>query len=258
MRDILDTIKAHDIETIHHRTKIPPQSIKALLSREFSQFHKVQFLGFVSIFEREFSVDLSTFKEEYFLALGGTQEVTPQAESFVSSKDTKTESHRNKIIIVLVALVAIVFLAFNLLTPKIESVPVVLNDTVIIKAKEQLIEVEKQEILLEQKEANATEDINESMIITSTITLLPKRRIWMGLIDIQSGKKVQDIIDSAYEINTSKSWLMVFGHSFIDVEFDKELFEYNDNKKLWLLYENDQLRQIDKEEFRQINGGKGW
>ncbi|MEA3522590.1 MAG: hypothetical protein U9R50_06420 [Campylobacterota bacterium] len=258
MPDILDTIKAYDIETIHYRTKIPSQSIKALLAREFSQFNKVQFLGFVSIFEREFSLDLSSYKEEYFTALGGAQESTPKIDAFVSTKEPSVHTHRNKIIFIVLALFLIAFFAYKMLIPDMQDTPIALNDSVIIEAKKQLKEVEKQELLIEQEEANTTVDINETVILQSKVTLLPKRRIWIGLIDMQSGKKVQEIIDSAYEINTSKSWLMMFGHSYVDIEFDKELLEFSDNKKLWLFFENDQLRQIDKEEFKEINGGKAW
>ena len=65
MTDTLEELEPYSIETIYEETKIPPQCIKSLLVHEFSSFTKVRFLGFVSIIERDFDVDLSRYKEEF-------------------------------------------------------------------------------------------------------------------------------------------------------------------------------------------------
>ncbi|MEA1919878.1 MAG: hypothetical protein U9N52_08570 [Campylobacterota bacterium] len=263
MSDILEPIKAYDIETLHHRTRIAPPNLKALLEHDFSKFTKVQFLGFVSILEREFTVDLSAYKEEFFTASGSVYEATPEAKDFVSEKELKVHSKLPKTVLTVLVLLGIVFLAYKVLTPPQEHTPIVLNDTAIIEAKEKLIKVEQEELLVKEIEANVSLEANQSValieeVVVPKIMILPKRRVWMGLIDMQTGEKIQDVIDIAYEVNSSKSWLMVFGHGYIDIEFDKELFEYSSRKKLWFIYEDGQLQKIDKQEFRKSNGGKAW
>ncbi len=65
MTDTLKDLKPYSIETIYEETKIPPECVKALLVHELSSFTKMRFLGFVSIIERDFNVDLSRYKEEF-------------------------------------------------------------------------------------------------------------------------------------------------------------------------------------------------
>lgn len=263
MSDILETIKKHDIATIQQRTKISQYNIKALLERDFSKIRKVQFIGFVSILEREFNIDLTSYKEEYFASQGAELTPTPETEVFVSEKEPFVRIQQGKIIFIILGLIAIAVFAYITLMPKEEIKPQVLNNAVILEANKELIRVEKEETLKEEMEVNATLAESEKVptvekAVVTKVIILPKRRVWMGLIPMAGGKRVQEIIDSAYELNTSKSWLLVFGHGHIDIQYNKELLEYSNRKKLWFLYEDGQLSQINKEEFRKYNGGKGW
>lgn len=74
MTDTLEQLKTYDIKTIHAKTRISSQSIEELLKHNFSTFPRVRFLGFVAIVEREFHVDLSSYKEEYFSSCGDNKE----------------------------------------------------------------------------------------------------------------------------------------------------------------------------------------
>jgi len=65
MTDTLEPLKPYSIDTIHNKTQISPKCIEALLEHNFEPFSRVRFLGFVSIVEREFHVDLDDYKEEY-------------------------------------------------------------------------------------------------------------------------------------------------------------------------------------------------
>jgi len=267
MSDILAPIKALGIETLHQQTKISPQNLKALIERDFSKFSKVQFLGFVSILERDFDLDLSSYKDEYLAASDTILEVTPEINSFTSEEEPrKLHSNRKIIIFVLLGLSLIGFIAYKMLYSVEQPQPIVLNESAIMEAKEHLAAVEKQELLTQQRELNASavvsEDDNTSQKIETEIApqvvILPKRRLWMGLINIETGKRIQDVIDTGYELNTSSSWLLVFGHGYLDIEYNKKLLEFTSRKKLWFVYEEGELQQIDKDEFRRKNGGKTW
>jgi cytoskeletal protein RodZ len=263
MSDLLEPIKSYDIETIQYRTKIAPQYIKALLEHDFSKFTKVQFLGFVSILEREFNVELDAYKQEYFQQTGTSSEETPVIEDFVSKKEPKKKSRFAFILVVVLIIAVALFFGYKQLNLKPKSQPVVINNTEIIKAKEKLVEVQKQEEAQQEEQdmqESDDENLSESVAqeLPPKIVNLPKRRVRMGLIDLETGKKTQKIIESAYDINSSKSWLMIFGHGRIDIEYDKELFEYTTRKKLWFMYKDGHLEEINREKFIKNNGGKAW
>jgi hypothetical protein len=47
-------------------------------------------------------------------------------------------------------------------------------------------------------------------------------------------------------------------YSLQDIEYDKELFEYTTRKKLWFMYKDGHLEEINREKFIKNNGGKAW
>ena len=54
-------------------THIPLAHLEMILKKDFSQFKKPQFFGFLSIIEREYKIDLSSLKQEYLFELAGEE-----------------------------------------------------------------------------------------------------------------------------------------------------------------------------------------
>lgn len=61
LKEILDE---NSLKSISQRTNISESNIEALDSEDFSQLKRVKTLGFISILEREYSVDLTELKEK--------------------------------------------------------------------------------------------------------------------------------------------------------------------------------------------------
>jgi len=59
-----ELLEENTTKTISERTKISEENLEYLLSNDFSAIKKVKTLGFISILEREYGVDLSKLKEE--------------------------------------------------------------------------------------------------------------------------------------------------------------------------------------------------
>ncbi len=59
-----EILEENSLKSVSLKTKIPEQNIKALLEGDFSRFKKIKTLGFISIIEREYKVDLSELKED--------------------------------------------------------------------------------------------------------------------------------------------------------------------------------------------------
>ena len=65
-----NVLEENSTESISKKTNISVDNLKRLFERDFSAFKKVQALGFISILERDYGLDLSALKQEckdYFI-----------------------------------------------------------------------------------------------------------------------------------------------------------------------------------------------
>jgi len=265
MNDPIGYLKSVGVDAIVERTRISHQNILHLLERDFTKIRKVQFFGFVSIIEREFDVDLSAYKEEYLSVTGSEKEAEYEIPAYVSTSEKTSASKMMWLAFALTAALAAGYFMFNSRSVEAPVVPVEPTENVVIKETQERLAAAAQQKeaqrLQELAEINATLEAEEPQIAVALppkITVLPKRRVWLGMINLENGKKIQTITESAYELNTSQPWLIVFGHGYIDIETDGKLEEYSDRQKLWFLYENDHLEKIDRDTFRMRNGGNAW
>ena len=58
----LEKLRSIGAQKIHEQTHIARQHAQALLHESFDDMSRIHFLGFISILEREYSVDLSDLK----------------------------------------------------------------------------------------------------------------------------------------------------------------------------------------------------
>ncbi len=294
MRDVLEGLKGLDTEAIVQRTKISHSNIVKMLGRDFGAFKKVQFFGFISILEREYRVDLHSLREEYLEASALEQPTSLHPEYFLGAPRKRSLGKLWGIaLLFLVGLVVYMLLPQTPQTPHL-----VLPETehpLIVKAKEQLEAARQQESLEEnntqypepimpekmevqsgilEPETNATlqEEQAVAPIVTAAekvmtptpsnveaeLVLIPSRRLWLGIIDMDDGTKIQTVTQDPYEINATKRWRMVLGHGYVEVRINGETKTYQTPEKLWLAYENGRLDELDAETFRQQNGGKSW
>ncbi|MDQ7066723.1 MAG: hypothetical protein Q9M40_01265 [Sulfurimonas sp.] len=62
MSEELEKLKSLGAQKIYEDTHIPVLHVQAILYSSFDSLQRVQFLGFISILEREYHVDLSSLK----------------------------------------------------------------------------------------------------------------------------------------------------------------------------------------------------
>jgi len=167
--------------------------------------------------------------------------------------------------------------------PKVETI--VLNDETLDNKKEETIEVqaalnmvkmddnksvesvikEISEEFLAKKENTSlsTSEIEESTAIESSITMVnvnPTRgMLWFGFINLDSKKRREFMkkVSTPFNINNSR-WLLVTGHGYLDVVANDKILELADNKKHYFYIDSTEMREIDKKEFRKLNGRRGW
>jgi hypothetical protein len=91
-----EIIEENTLPSISRKTRISLQNLEALVAKDWSRLKKVQALGFISILEREYQIDLSDLREEcraYFDAHAPSEE---RASLAASASAATIESNRKK------------------------------------------------------------------------------------------------------------------------------------------------------------------
>ena len=170
------------------------------------------------------------------------------------------------------------------IAPKVETI--VLNDETLDNKKEEVAEVHTalnivkaddanksvESVLREvskeflANEENASLDRSEVVVATeiesiiSMVNINPTRgMLWFGFINLDSKKRREFMkkVSTPFNINNSR-WLLVTGHGYLDVVSNDKTLELADNKKHYFYIDSTEMREIDKKEFRELNGRRGW
>lgn len=284
------------VERISTDTHISQGNVRLILDKSFDKLQKVQFLGFVSILEREYRIDLSPLKQEYLFYYAQTQETEDEHEA---APEAAQKRFTNKQLIfgaaVALTLIVIVLTLFFSEEPK-PAAQIEINNTAIEKAKKNLsiallernasADTSGDALVLEsaehgQEEMPATEgadDADEEAVtpaeparspekeevasivptMPSHLMIIPKRKLWLGLIDLDNHKRRQMVISEPLTLDAEKEWLIITGHGVVRLENGDTESDFNEKEKLLFLYENGLLQRIDEEEFKARNKGRLW
>ena len=262
MSEDLEKLRSIGAQKIHERTHIAQRYVQALLHESFEGMQKVQLLGFISILEREYGVDLTSLRESasaYFETLEGTlpkEEATYKKELLASSKDDNKK--RYIVLVILLVVLGVGLFYFTSMEKKSEEKRSTVTST---QVPHESIAVDLNESNVSQKEPKqkpAQQYVVEEKDLPKTLTILPKSKVWIGIIDLQTGKKRQKIADKPIELNASKEYLLTLGHGYIDIDIDGNKTSFKDPKSIKFLYKDGEMLQIDNKKFREYNKGKLW
>lgn len=276
MSDGFEKLQAIGAQKIHEKTHIAKQHVQALLHESFDQMTKVQFIGFLSILEREYSVDLSAFKQkglEYFKTAKTLNEEDNHV--FITTHKKKNYTLLYIGLSVLLLSVAVLYSIQNE-----EKTMDELNSTFEKMQEEELgIKEEKEEnvakTLLEQNsDSNSSlgtaqeTQIEEEQVqkkpsvelqeFPDTLQIIPNARLWIGYIDANTHQKFQTTTSEAFELDPKKDWLLTMGHGDLSVVVGEEKIKFTQAENLRLLYKEGVIKEIDSEEFKSLNRGDRW
>jgi len=264
--DKLQEIGAHKI---YEKTHIAKRYVEDILNGKFSSMNKIQFTGFISIIEREYNIDLHELKEAY--AEQFETDPSKEKEPFVVSQheESKTEM-KTKGIYIISALVIMGVIVFLIKPSSQEKVPASkpkvvqplpikneLNNTTIEKAKFNLNTLDKDSAA--EKVGQPKEEVRvEPVVHISKFEIIPRSKLWIGIIDLETFERRQKLGSSSFELDKDKDWLLVMGHGFVNFEVNGEEKKFKDEKKVWFAYENGVLSKLSRSEFKEKNRGKAW
>ena len=126
-----------------------------------------------------------------------------------------------------------------------------------------LKEVSKEFLANEENVSLANEKVEVATEVESSISMVninPTRgMLWFGFINLDSKKRREFMkkVSTPFNINGSR-WLLVTGHGYLDIVSNDTTLEIADNKKHYFYIDSSEMREIDKNEFRELNGHRGW
>jgi hypothetical protein len=276
----MEFLKAKDLYELHEETHISQQNLKFLLDHSFVNIGKVQFVGFVAILEHTYKIDLSELKAEGLAFYEESK--SNEKELFVH---IPKDNNKNIIIVVTSALIAvlllIIFILYNGTLFQQSGQDEIINNSEINQALEKIDE-KKSEVLSPIAEMNTTEVIEDAKPIVeevkspiveekktvesktaanmqSSIKLIPRSDVWLGVIDAKTFQKINNsVISKPYALDTSKDLLIVLGHGHIAVEDTNITTEYKEGNRMRFYLKDSKIEKIDLEKFKELNQGKVW
>jgi len=260
MSEDFQKLKSIGVQKIHETTHIARSHIEAILSENFEGMGSVQLLGFISIFEREYGLDLNELKSkarEYFSAQKPVQESVKEVKIFAASKKKR---ELTLLYMLAGAAVVITLLYFASRAPQSEA----------LAPKEELTALVQDENNDSVSDNNSSQEssmestgVEEELKVEPEVKplsfkIIPKTKVWLGYIDLADYKKSQTTFSDELELDPAKNWLLSFGHGHIKIEINGEIKEYKDPRTMRFSYIDSELKEIGFEEFKSLNRGSGW
>ena len=118
----------------------------------------------------------------------------------------------------------------------------------------------------ESNESNATAPILEiqtntpikSDVNTSKAMILPMKRIWVGIVNLETNTRKESSSDHNITIDLHQKQIIKTGHGFFKLSYDGNVEDFKDQGSTRFLVENGTLQKISEEKFVELNRGKNW
>ncbi|MDD5212479.1 MAG: hypothetical protein PHV62_08700 [Sulfuricurvum sp.] len=261
-----DDIVSLGVNSIHEHTHISRAKLELLFTKSFNELNRVQFMGFLSILEREYNVDLSILRDEYdsYLQLNPNQVRSVNSAILQAPSNPRIKWVIGGIILI-IALIGFVVLTQNKLSNLPKEEVIVLNTSEVNRTEPALIADQNSSIDTNATETNSTMTAEENSTKVSAvqnfghiIRIEPLSKVWVGMMDLESGVKTQKLTSSAIEIDTTKNWLFIFGHGRLKLIGKDSNTTLKERNTAWFSYENGILTQLTSEQFNLKNKGSNW
>ncbi|WP_373071283.1 hypothetical protein [Sulfurimonas sp.] len=252
LKDNYEALKKIGAQKIHEQTHIPKIQCEDLVNGYFESMNKIQFTGFVSILEREYSLDLRALKAEGLSFFEG-KDMPDIAESKVFITPKKTKNYTTFYIIAAILIFLVVLFGLSSDNKKIE--PKIDN--------KKIEQVTSKIIPKEIPDENTTVEVKEEPQVQkelSPLKIIPNVKLWVGYINLNTGRKLQKIVPEfeALELDPKGHWLLSLGHGDVTFDVNGEVEKFKESRNIRLLYKDGELKKITYREFLALNKGREW
>lgn len=273
-QNTLEKLKVIGIEKIKEATNIDAGKIEDILEKRFEKIAPVRAKGFISMLEKEFALDLSSWLEEYHQF---------QAQNNGSKEKQKPQRLQGQNhTLFWVACVGLLMVGGGLLywisskTPQSTS-PQPLKS---LQTQEEVVEIIPPQESIEQEGVVIEEEVDKiapmqevrkklSEYGESIFPQIPYNEenilfitanspLWVGIINLDTQKRVSKT-KKEFEIPLDKQLLINIARGGFSVSLDDEEKVFGGYKPIYLIHTKEGgLKEITKEEFVLLNGGVEW
>ena len=265
MIDDFDKLRALGAQKIHEATHISRSHVQSVLHGDFDGMTKIQLLGFISIFEREYHMDLSGLRQRALDYFDDTEN-----DPTIASKQThvfQNPKNKTKLSIIYLSIAIAIFVAFMLVdtdsTKEEDKHVITIDNSAIESAKSNIITTKEE--LVENNVTQAVTPIKQEVEVKEeksddvvSFKIIPKVKVWLGYVDLSTHKKYQKTFEKELVLDPLKNWLLAFGHGHIDVEINGVVKKYTIKKNVRFSYIDGELKEVGLEEFKRLNKGSRW
>jgi hypothetical protein len=269
-----EDLQALGIEKVHEQTHISRDKLELVMGKAYGEIGRVQFMGYISILEREYGIDLNGIKEEYKAFYNDNADMMAPKPSVILQA---TSNSKPKWVVAGIGLIALLIVGGYILQGKLTTAPqedVMHLTTAAVEVVDQNSDVN----VTDRNETNTSAvtvaapevvpvpapDMNKSvkpaktLVSAKELSILPKYKVWYGIIDVASGEKTQGVTKDPITIDTAKNLLIVMGHGRVEITYPDGKTQLDDRNTVYFASEQGAMKQISHKEFLERNGGKGW
>ncbi len=99
---------------------------------------------------------------------------------------------------------------------------------------------------------------SSQMADVTNVVIVPKQKVWVGIIYLDNYQKKQLLTAAPIELNTSRDQLVVTGHGKLQIDINGEMKDLDTVKKQRFIYQNGKFEVIDRKTFKLYNRGRDW
>lgn len=270
-----EDLQALGIEKIHEQTHISRDKLELIMGKAYEQIGRVQFMGYISILEREFGVDLNNIKEEYKAFYNENAEMMAPKPSAILQANVNSKP---KWVLAGIGVIALLIGGGYVLQGKLSTSPQ--EDVIhLTTASVAVVDQNSDSNMTDQNETNVSvpaitpavapevatvADANKTvkpakaLVSAKEISILPKYKVWYGMIDLANGAKSQGITKDPIVIDTDKNMLLIMGHGRVEIASPEGKIQLKEKNAVYFASDHGALKQITHKEFLERNGGNGW
>ena len=264
MSEGFEKLKNIGAQKIHEKTHIAKHHVQALLHESFDEMTKVQFIGFISILEREYNIKLQDLKEsglQHFQSLKALHEEENQV--FVAPKKKKNNTAIYILLSLLLFAAAIIYnnTSNSEYLEEQNATFQELENTIEPKEIEAIQqESNSSEILLNTVDTNISSEpvVAQEVVVEKSLKIIPNAKLWLGYINPKTHQKYQKLFSDSFELDAQKDWLLHLGHGDVTIVVHGEEKVYQNADNMRFLYQDGELKEINLSEFKSLNRGDRW
>ncbi|MDY0116244.1 MAG: hypothetical protein RBR59_01550 [Sulfurimonadaceae bacterium] len=260
-----EKLKTIGAQKIHEKTHISKYHVQALLHNNFDEMTKIQFLGFVSILEREYNLHLDELRERGLEHFYNLRAISEDKRIFLQPNKTKSNSTFYVVLVTIFILIGMSYSYF--VTQEEQELIVTIQDNETIKiVQEEILGISDDLNSTENNETINQEVLEEAALFQAeelahkelSLKIIPHAKLWLGYIDLSTHRKLQTTTSNPIELDPNKDWLLSLGHADVSVLVHGVTHKYNKATNIRFLYKDHEFKEISFSEFKSLNKGAIW